>query len=148
MTQLDGAGVARRRRPFGVVALIALNVAVALLALLALAAAVAAVATGNVASLADDYRLAGPLGPLLLIAELAATLILNLAAVIGLWQLRRWAWTLTILLVGLSMFGNLRGYYFGDPDYLDMALDVMIVFYLNLRETRAAFEPRGQDRRL
>jgi len=80
--------------------------------------------------------------------ELARFLFLAIISVqsliiVGLWQLRRWAWVLIMVQVGLSMLSDLYGYFYGDYSFLSMIIDVIIVFYLNQREVQRAFS--GQE---
>jgi hypothetical protein len=60
----------------------------------------------------------------------------------GLWTLRRWAWTATMVWVGLNMAWSLHSYFEGDPPYATMAGSLVQVFYLNQREVQRAFERR------
>ena len=67
-------------------------------------------------------------------------IILGLVISYGLWQLKRWAWFLVMVQLGLSMAGGLWFYTQGSPDYYDMIIDVIAVFYLNQRDVQKAFE--------
>lgn len=62
--------------------------------------------------------------------------------VLGLWQLKRWAWLLLMIQLGMSMAINLWSYHLGATPYFDMMLDVATVFYLNQRDVQRAFERR------
>ena len=54
-----------------------------------------------------------------------------------------------MLLVGARMIENLISYFvIGDRPYLEMALDVCLVFYLNQREVQRAFGSGASRRRL
>ena len=82
------------------------------------------------------YRLPGEPGfaPLLFIA-------LGLATSVGLWTLQRWAWVATMLWAGLAMLVSLHAYFNGNTvSYPNMAVTLLQVFYLNLREVQSAFE--------
>jgi hypothetical protein len=63
--------------------------------------------------------------------------------IVGLWHLRRWAWVLIMVQVGLSMLSDFGGYIYGDYSFLSMIINVIIVFYLNQREVQRAFS--GQE---
>jgi hypothetical protein len=58
---------------------------------------------------------------------------------VGLWRLRYWAWSATMLWAGLNMVQALLSYYRGEPQFPSMALSVLIVLYLNQREVQFAF---------
>ena len=49
------------------------------------------------------------------------------------------AWGLTMLIVGLGLAVNLVAYLAGDPNYLRMAIFVLMAFYLNQRPVREVF---------
>lgn len=71
--------------------------------------------------------------------------LLDLIAIIGLWRLARWAWTLTMLTIGISLASLLYRYSQEDPLYLNMLLNVLMVFYLNQRDVQRVFLPRGEQ---
>ena len=100
---------------------------------------------GGIAPLPDPITLEIIGGLTLLLALGAAAL----AAAIGLLRLRRWAWVLTMLMVGTQMAANLWEYVVaGERPYLEMLLDVLLVFYLNQREVQRAFGHRAPRDRL
>jgi uncharacterized membrane protein (DUF2068 family) len=68
--------------------------------------------------------------------------IFSLVSVYGLWRLRRWAWYLIMLQLGLGMTTDLYNYYNEAPEYLSMLFNVLIVLYLNQREVQQAFVRR------
>ncbi|MEM7535168.1 MAG: hypothetical protein AAF639_23530 [Chloroflexota bacterium] len=68
--------------------------------------------------------------------------IVGIATAIGLWRLRRWAWVLTMLQVGVSMVIGLLAYWDGQPQYLVMLSNIVMVFYLNQREVQQQFDVR------
>jgi hypothetical protein len=51
----------------------------------------------------------------------------------------RSAWGLTMLIVGLGLAVNLIAYFSGDPNFLRMAIFVLMAFYLNQRPVREVF---------
>jgi len=68
--------------------------------------------------------------------------LLRGVAAVGLWRGLRWAWALSMLMVGASMVALLYLYWLGDPSYPFMAIDVVIAFYLNQGAVRDYFEGR------
>jgi hypothetical protein len=64
---------------------------------------------------------------------------LGLAIAYGLFRLEYWAWIAIMVWSGTRMAGSLALYIEGDPSYLLMVRDVLIVFYLNQRDVRRAF---------
>ena len=50
-----------------------------------------------------------------------------------------WAWGLTMLIVGIGLAVNLVAYFGGDPNYLRMAIFVLMAFYLNQRPVSEVF---------
>ena len=63
----------------------------------------------------------------------------QLAIIIGLWFLKRWAWFLMMAQLGLSMALCLWAYFEGVQLYAYMFLSVIMVFYLNQSEVQHAF---------
>ncbi len=59
---------------------------------------------------------------------------------VGLWQMRDWAWYAAMIASGLSMFSLIWRHFNGGQPYVTMFLVVVIVFYLNQREVKAAFQ--------
>ncbi len=78
------------------------------------------------------------------IAVLLAIAAWGLLVAIGLWRLQRWAWTATMIWVGLVMALALLSYFHGHPSYSVMAVSVLQVFYLNQSEVQRAFLRRGE----
>ncbi len=67
----------------------------------------------------------------------------NLVVCIGLFLLKRWAWIAVMILIGSNLLFSLWLYWNGTAPFIDMLIDVVSVFYLNLRNVQAAFEPRS-----
>jgi hypothetical protein len=65
--------------------------------------------------------------------------VLMLIVTIELLRLRSWAWILSMSVQGMGLFAALSGYLRGEPNYLSMALGVLLVFYLNQQEVQDAF---------
>ncbi len=118
------------KRPFGIYAILLL------LALLVLNNGV------------DVIRALSSLPPLtfpevdaLVIQVLNAVIAVFCAALaVGLWQMRDWAWYAAMIASGLSMFSLIWRHFNGGQPYVTMFLIVVIVFYLNQREVKAAFK--------
>ena len=62
-----------------------------------------------------------------------------LLAVLGLWLHKRWGWVLSMILTGLGLGFTIWSYFQGEPDYLPMFIDVVLVFYLNQRDVQQLF---------
>jgi uncharacterized membrane protein (DUF2068 family) len=76
----------------------------------------------------------------LIIQAVNATIaILCAILAVGLWQLRDWAWYAAMIASGLSLFFSIWRSLNGGLPYTHMLIVVMIVFYLNQREVKAAF---------
>ena len=58
---------------------------------------------------------------------------------IGLILLRRWAWLLFMVQLGLFMAFDLWAFFNGTPLYASMVISVLMVFYLNQRDVQQAF---------
>lgn len=72
---------------------------------------------------------------------LAAGLILTVAG-IGLLRMHTWAWSLAVVVHGITLADALAGYAVGRPPYALMAIGSVVVLVLNQREIRQAFLPR------
>ena len=119
-----------KRRPFGLYIIIALQLAVAISLALAL------LGEQTIASylkiLVQNRVFYSWLGWVLI-----GCLVL---AVIGLLLLKRWGWILTMILTGIGLSYAILVYFKGHPNYIAMALDLVIVFYLNQRDVQSPFK--------
>lgn len=120
----------RRERPLGIAV-------IAIFLVLDAVFAVAQVVTDSpfstrIATLADVHQWVPGLS--LLLAGL------RVVAAIGLWRGLRWAWVLTMLVVGFGLLVSLYVLWLGDPAYSRMAIDVVAAFYLNQGAVRQHFE--------
>jgi len=77
------------------------------------------------------------------LAVLNALILVTLVTVVGLWQLRHWAWVLLMLQIGVSLGLSLWAYFSDSPQYGAMAIGVITVFYLNQSDVRRAFSQRN-----
>jgi hypothetical protein len=71
--------------------------------------------------------------------------ILFLLTIYGLIRLRRWAWVLVAIITGFILIYDLWLYFSGEPQFIDMLLNVVTVFYLNFGEVQRAFEQRREE---
>jgi len=160
----------RRKRPFGVNALIFVQFFSLLFSVIALIL-YAAVVTGAVdRAIADltadspppaaatpdtaegDSEAAPAIAQLIKqdlelpdIVQLAIEVVLSAVTLYGLWGMRRWAWHLVMLSLGLIMAAELYRYFFDQPDYWSMLFAGIMVFYLNQREVQQAFARRKPE---
>lgn len=65
--------------------------------------------------------------------------LIGLGMAVGLLLRQRWAWVGTMLWAGANMVVGLIAYYHDQPHYISLALSVVVVLYLNLREVQLAF---------
>lgn len=72
-------------------------------------------------------------------AALVITGVAMLLAAVGLVLRIQSAWGLTMLIVGIGLIVNLIAYVSGDPNFLRMAIFVLMAFYLNGRPVREVF---------
>lgn len=70
-------------------------------------------------------------------------IIFQAVITIGFWSLKRWAWFLFMIQLGINMAFDLGLYFYGEPYYLGMLRDVIMVFYLNQREVQQVFEHKS-----
>jgi uncharacterized membrane protein (DUF2068 family) len=135
----DRAGVKTRRRPFGLFAIIVIQLLMVLLSAFLLGiAAFAVVMSGSVSDLAVQQvdLTYTDIGAMLL------TLVVNAVCAFGLWRRQRWAWFLTMLQLGFFMLSDLYSYFTNSPPQTyvwSMLLNVFMVFYLNQRDVQAIF---------
>jgi uncharacterized membrane protein (DUF2068 family) len=126
----------RKARPFPLVALCFLLVVRSLLY-----AALAAVAVFGLADgLEDSLTQAVDISAIVLYGVVAA--VLFLIAAVGLWQLRPWAWRLTMILSGVVLLLAIWQQFGGRPSVVNavgMVLNILIVFYLVGEDVRALF---------
>ncbi len=100
-----------------------------------------------VAQIVFDTAFSTRLQTLLDIHEWVPALVVALAAArvitaIGLWLGYRWAWVLSMLVVGTGLIFAFAVYWAGDPGYLRLLISVVMAFYLNQGTVRDYFEGR------
>jgi hypothetical protein len=74
---------------------------------------------------------------------LVGILVVSVASIVGLLQRRTCGWTLAIVTSGVVLALNIGWWASGDPRYLSMAVNTIIVFYLGQRDLRAAYRVAG-----
>ena len=67
--------------------------------------------------------------------------MLTAASAIGLWRLRAWGWSLALIIAGVILLLDLGWWYVGEPRYVGMFMNMIVVFYLNQRDVRTIFLP-------
>ena len=117
-----------RKRPFGVNVIMVLQFVVAILVLIPL---IWAIYDPSMAELQGDDFVRASFDYVFSGAMILASW--------GLLRLKRWGWILTMILTGSSLASNIWQYFQGIPDFFDMAINVVIVFYLYQRDVQASF---------
>lgn len=148
MSEATTAPARAPRRPFGLNAIIVIQLLLVLFSasLLALAGLVVWLSYTN----ADESLLIKLDLSFDELVTLALMFVVNLVCAVGLWQRRRWAWLLTMLQLGLFMLSDLRSYFGGaapEAYAWSMLLNVLMVFYLNQREVQAIFMTKNRAQR-
>jgi hypothetical protein len=71
--------------------------------------------------------------------------IFALMSGMGMFWMRPWAWLMGMLLLGCELAIQLGSYFEGHPSYVSMLITALLVFYLNQRPMREAFniEPKA-----
>jgi len=118
-----------RRRPLGVTILVVMELLLA--ALLAIGLVTDGSVTLPLISTEDEPG----------VATAATVIALVLAG--GLWFLRRWAWIGVMLWHGIILGTSLLAYIRGETPYAEMAISMIIVFYLNQSDVEGAFRRRS-----
>ena len=144
ITGTDQPDVKVRRRPFGLLAIIVIQVLMMLgsgILLLLLGVgfvfATRMIAVEGVDPAAFQWQLS-PMD----ILQMVLTFVVNGVCAVGLWRRQRWAWFLTMLQLGAFMISDLYSYFTNSPPETyawSMLLNVFMVFYLNQREVQAIF---------
>lgn len=139
------------RRPFGLVAIIVIQLLTVLVSgfLLALLVFSFLLAEGTIQlEGADPTSFTRQLSPVDF-TPLALTFVVNAVCAVGMWWRQRWAWFLTMMQLGFFMASDLYGYFNGSPPatYVwSMLLNVFMVFYLNQRDVQVIFQNNNEER--
>ena len=118
-----------RRRPFGLYIIVTLQLTIAIL-----------LAMGFLILDVVDQELLLPIvNPLSFTASGWGIIVALVLASFGLLRLKRWGWTLTMILTGTGLALNIWNYFQGNANFLEMAIYIVIVFYLNQRDVQSPF---------
>lgn len=146
--QLD---VKAKRRPFGLLAIIVIQVLMMLgsgIVLLALGVGFVFATRMIVVDGIDPAAFQWALSPLDILT-MVLTFLINGVCAIGLWRRQRWAWFLTMLQLGAFMISDLYSYFTNSPPETyawSMLLNVFMVFYLNQRDVQAIFLTKNEGK--
>jgi hypothetical protein len=137
-----------RRRPLGVLVVVALQFVRAILIVIQLLGLQLAIGTFRLESSFQIPEPAPGTVEFYLSRLVAAFLVLvSVAFGIGLLTGRRWGWVGAIVISGMSLALAIGAWWYGNPAYLAMVINTIGVFYLNQREVRAIFgELQPKDR--
>lgn len=69
----------------------------------------------------------------------SAVIVVTVLCIVGLLARLRWAWFLTMFLIGVALFFSIWAHFNGTQKYLSMLLEALIVFYLNQRSVQDYF---------
>ena len=135
------------KRPFGVyviVALLLLGVVAAVLEIIRVQAQLIGFWQTADEVLREYSGLTGLAGhlftnPTLVTIANAVVIVFWLLLIVGMWQMKRWAWLIVMIFVGVNLAVTLIRYFNDDPDYLSMLILVAITFYLNDRDVQRAY---------
>jgi hypothetical protein len=141
----------RKHRPFGLYAIIGIQVLMTLLSLtLILLIGLALWLTLEGANFGlGEMDLSLTLSPFE-VGTLAMMAIVNPNCAVGMWRRQRWAWLLSMLQIGFFMLGDLYSYFTGESRESygwSMLLNVAMVFYLNQRDVQALFLTHKEQQR-
>ncbi len=117
------------RRPFGIWAVVILQVCLAITLLPGVAERLTGLSPIAGWSLDDVTR-----------GVFIGWAILSVLSAIWLWTLSRRGWALTMLLVGVGLVGNLFLWTTGQPHFVRMAIQAATALYLNSAPVRRLFE--------
>lgn len=121
----------KRKRPFGLIAIILLQ----LLQVLAWVALLYGSTLPQFATIAEEII---DISAVSYSIQINSTFLL-LIALPGLWFFKRWGWITLMIQLGISLSMGIWQFVEGTPNYISMILNVAIVFYLNQREVQQLF---------
>lgn len=83
--------------------------------------------------------------PQFTIAAICLGIVAMSLAIIGLLRRQRWAWVLTMMLMGVALLAGIWEHIQGAPNYAALLVYVVVVFYLNERSVQRAFARRASE---
>jgi uncharacterized membrane protein (DUF2068 family) len=133
-----------RRRPFGLWAIITIQL------LTMLGSGLVLLVLGATVVFAEQLVTAEGIDPSIFdlnlslfdVASFVLAFVVNAICAFGLWRRKRWAWFFTMLQLGFFMLTDLYSYFTNSPPPTyawSMLFNVSMVFYLNQREVQAIF---------
>ena len=122
----------RRKRPFGVNAIIVISALTLIYGIL-----LAVTVSFDLGS--AEPILSRIVSERWLVVYFITTSLLNVVIIIGLWRMKRWGWFLVMINTGVGMFLNIWAYFYAQPNYFAMAASVLIVLYMNQRDVQQVF---------
>ena len=125
------------RRPFGIWAVVILQICLAITLLPGVAERVTGISPISGLDLNETTRWV-----------FIAWAILSVLSAAWLWTLSRRGWALTMLLVGVGLIANLVLWGIGQPHFLRMAIQAATALYLNSAPVRRLFEPADRVERI
>lgn len=131
-SRIRGVVSGKRKRPFGLIAIIVLQ----LLQAIAWGVFLYMLTLPEFASLEELIDISASSYTIQI-----GSMLLLIVALPGLWFLKRWGWILLMIQMGISLSMGIWQFIEGWPNYISMSLNVAVVFYLNQGEVQQLFEP-------
>jgi hypothetical protein len=122
-----------RRRPFGIWAVVILQICLAITLLPGFAETFTGISPIGGWSLDDVTR-----------GVFIAWAVLSVLSALWLWTLSRRGWAMTMILIGVGLIGNLALWWLGQPHFVRMAIQAATALYLNSAPVRQLFERRRE----
>lgn len=136
MTHNPPSHKVKRKRPFGVLIIVALQIATFAALIIELIILNQSGETHLLRALQNDFEL-----PRIFFTAIGFIIAF------GLWRLRRWAWVALMIQLGLYLTLDLAAYFQGNPSYWTMLVNVVTVFYFNQYEVQAIFQTGKEPQR-
>lgn len=122
----------KRKRPFGLIAIIILQ----LLQAIAWGIFLYAITLPEFALISEVVDISARSHTIQI-----GSMLLLIVALPGLWFLKRWGWILLMIQMGISLSMGIWQFIEGSPNYISMGINVAVVFYLNQWDVQQLFIP-------